>query len=75
MLWHLCRTCPQQTDARSLVYLISAGASPVFGFLVDRIGRNILWVCAPGLLTNCPCVPVLVLLDFFANRYQRCIRC
>ena len=28
----------------SLVYIISAGASPVFGFMVDRLGRNLLWV-------------------------------
>ncbi|XP_034947217.1 major facilitator superfamily domain-containing protein 1-like isoform X2 [Chelonus insularis] len=28
----------------SLVYSISAGASPVFGFLVDKTGKNVLWV-------------------------------
>ena len=28
----------------SLVYLISAGASPVLGILVDKTGRNIIWL-------------------------------
>lgn len=43
-----------QQDAstvNSLVYLISAGASPVFGFLVDRVGRNILWVIAAVMIS------------------------
>ncbi|XP_067102013.1 lysosomal dipeptide transporter MFSD1 isoform X1 [Osmerus mordax] len=31
----------------SVVYIISAPASPLLGFLVDRTGRNVLWVlCA-----------------------------
>lgn len=28
----------------SLVYIISAVASPVFGFLIDKTGRNVFWV-------------------------------
>lgn len=28
----------------SIVYIISAPASPVLGFLVDKIGRNVIWV-------------------------------
>jgi len=28
----------------SLVYIISAVASPVFGFLIDKTGKNIFWV-------------------------------
>uniref|UniRef100_A0A674I964 Lysosomal dipeptide transporter MFSD1 n=1 Tax=Terrapene triunguis TaxID=2587831 RepID=A0A674I964_9SAUR len=28
----------------SIVYIISAPMSPVFGFLVDKLGRNIIWV-------------------------------
>ncbi|RXG72516.1 Major facilitator superfamily domain-containing protein 1 [Armadillidium vulgare] len=28
----------------SIVYIISAFASPLFGFLVDKTGRNIMWV-------------------------------
>ena len=35
----------------SLVYFISAGASPLFGFLVDRLGRNVYWVIAGVVLT------------------------
>ena len=27
----------------SLVYLISTVASPFFGLMVDRLGRNVLW--------------------------------
>ncbi|XP_055022552.1 major facilitator superfamily domain-containing protein 1 isoform X2 [Boleophthalmus pectinirostris] len=31
----------------SIVYIISAPASPVLGFMVDKIGRNVIWVmCA-----------------------------
>uniref|UniRef100_A0A8C6SDZ8 Lysosomal dipeptide transporter MFSD1 n=1 Tax=Neogobius melanostomus TaxID=47308 RepID=A0A8C6SDZ8_9GOBI len=31
----------------SIVYIISAPASPVLGFMVDRVGRNVIWVlCA-----------------------------
>ncbi|XP_061861450.1 major facilitator superfamily domain-containing protein 1 isoform X4 [Colius striatus] len=31
----------------SIVYIISAPMSPVFGFLVDKVGKNIIWVlCA-----------------------------
>lgn len=28
----------------SIVYIISAPASPVLGFLVDKTGRNVIWV-------------------------------
>lgn len=28
----------------SIVYVISAICSPLFGFLVDKTGRNIMWV-------------------------------
>lgn len=28
----------------SLVYLISAIASPLFGFVIDKTGRNISWI-------------------------------
>jgi hypothetical protein len=27
----------------SIIFLISAGASPVFGFCVDKFGRNVTW--------------------------------
>lgn len=35
----------------SLVFLISAGASPVFGFLVDRMGRSRYWLMLALLLS------------------------
>ena len=28
----------------SIVYILSAVASPIFGFLIDRTGRSILWI-------------------------------
>lgn len=28
----------------SVVYIISGVASPIFGFLIDKIGRNIGWI-------------------------------
>uniref|UniRef100_A0A673ZG83 Lysosomal dipeptide transporter MFSD1 n=1 Tax=Salmo trutta TaxID=8032 RepID=A0A673ZG83_SALTR len=39
---------PQEARAiNSIVYIISAPASPVLGFMVDRIGKNVIWVlCA-----------------------------
>lgn len=39
-----------------LVYLISAFTSPVFGFLIDRVGRNIYFVisaCIMTVLSHC----------------------
>ncbi|BFZ06095.1 hypothetical protein BsWGS_09134 [Bradybaena similaris] len=35
----------------SLVYIISAVASPVFGFLIDKIGKNVFWVLLGIVLT------------------------
>ncbi|XP_054771784.2 major facilitator superfamily domain-containing protein 1-like [Lytechinus pictus] len=35
----------------SLVYFISAAASPFFGFIVDRTGKNIFWVALGIILT------------------------
>lgn len=36
---------PSQANAvNSIVYVISAVVSPFFGLLVDKLGRNILWV-------------------------------
>uniref|UniRef100_A0A0B7AKB9 Lysosomal dipeptide transporter MFSD1 n=1 Tax=Arion vulgaris TaxID=1028688 RepID=A0A0B7AKB9_9EUPU len=37
--------------ANGLVYIISAVASPVFGFLIDRLGRNVFWVILGIILT------------------------
>jgi len=35
----------------SVVYIISAVASPVFGFCIDRLGMNVFWVGAGTVLT------------------------
>ncbi|KAL1260191.1 hypothetical protein QQF64_008018 [Cirrhinus molitorella] len=37
-------TTVQARAINSIVYIISAPASPLLGFIVDRTGRNILWV-------------------------------
>lgn len=37
-------TPEQANTVNSIVYLISAIASPVFGFIIDRLGRNVSWV-------------------------------
>ncbi|XP_065840526.1 major facilitator superfamily domain-containing protein 1-like [Oscarella lobularis] len=43
----------QANAVDSIVYLISAGASPLFGFIVDRTGYNIFWVALSCLVTLC----------------------
>lgn len=36
---------PSDSNAlNSIVYIISAVASPLFGFLIDKVGRNVSWV-------------------------------
>jgi len=35
----------------SVLYIVSAVASPLFGFLVDRTGRNVFWVFISILVT------------------------
>lgn len=35
----------------SLLYIISAVASPLFGFVIDKTGRNIVWVMLSILAT------------------------
>ncbi|XP_068141725.1 lysosomal dipeptide transporter MFSD1 isoform X1 [Drosophila tropicalis] len=40
-------TPDQANTVNSIVYLISAIASPLFGFVIDKVGRNVTWVfCA-----------------------------
>ncbi|XP_061493161.1 major facilitator superfamily domain-containing protein 1 isoform X2 [Rhineura floridana] len=46
------RFSPQEASAiNSIVYIISAPMSPVFGFLVDRVGRNVTWVICAVVVT------------------------
>lgn len=55
----------------SIVYVISAVASPFFGLLVDRVGRNILWVFLAVVFT----IGSHALLAFsFANPYIGMVR-
>ncbi|XP_017063377.1 major facilitator superfamily domain-containing protein 1 [Drosophila eugracilis] len=35
----------------SLVYLIAAVSSPIFGFVIDKLGRNVTWVFTATLTT------------------------
>ncbi|PAA85696.1 hypothetical protein BOX15_Mlig018958g3 [Macrostomum lignano] len=43
---------PNEADAvNSLPYIVSAISSPVCGFLIDRTGRNIMWVMLGSLMT------------------------
>lgn len=35
----------------SIVYIISTLACPVLGFLVDKTGRNVIWVLSAGVTT------------------------
>ncbi|KAI0214202.1 Major facilitator superfamily domain-containing protein 1 [Lamellibrachia satsuma] len=42
------------SGADSLVYIISAVAAPVFGFLIDRTGRNIVWMSV-GVFATLAC--------------------
>ena len=41
----------EANTCNSLVYLISAGASPFFGFVVDRTGRSLYWLLFAILMT------------------------
>ncbi|XP_068613400.1 lysosomal dipeptide transporter MFSD1-like [Brachionichthys hirsutus] len=43
---------PAQARAvNSIVYIISAPASPILGFMVDKTGRNVTWVMAAVVIT------------------------
>lgn len=35
----------------SIVYIISAVASPLFGFVIDKTGRNVFWILLSILST------------------------
>ncbi|XP_034484092.1 major facilitator superfamily domain-containing protein 1 isoform X2 [Drosophila innubila] len=37
-------TPTEANNVDSLVYLIAAVSSPVFGFIIDKLGRNVTWV-------------------------------
>ena len=41
----------QANNVNSIVYLISAVASPVFGYVIDKSGRNVTWICFATIST------------------------
>ncbi|XP_043558060.1 major facilitator superfamily domain-containing protein 1 isoform X1 [Chiloscyllium plagiosum] len=41
----------QASLINSIVYIISAPVSPVLGFLVDKVGKNVFWVMSAVLIT------------------------
>jgi len=45
-------------NVNSLVFVVSAFASPVFGFLIDRTGKNIFWVNL-GIVATMACHALL----------------
>ncbi|KAG8195769.1 hypothetical protein JTE90_004776 [Oedothorax gibbosus] len=47
--YHLDHDTANSVD--SIVYLISAGASPLLGLLVDKTGRNLMWLLTAVFLT------------------------
>jgi len=58
---------PKSANAvNGLVYIISAAASPVMGFLVDRTGKNLFWVIL-GVLSTIFCHGMLAFS--FINPY------
>lgn len=38
-------------SVNSIVYIISAVASPLFGFVIDKTGRNVFWMLISVLST------------------------
>lgn len=50
----------QANNVNSIVYLISAVASPFFGFIIDKTGRNVTWIC----LATCSTIGAHSLLAF-----------
>lgn len=43
----------QANTVDSLVYLIAAVSSPIFGFIIDKLGRNVTWVFTATTTTIC----------------------
>ncbi|XP_064541742.1 major facilitator superfamily domain-containing protein 1 [Drosophila montana] len=44
-------TPAQANTVDSLVYLIAAVSSPIFGFIIDKLGRNVTWVMSATITT------------------------
>lgn len=41
----------EANNVNSMVYLVSAVASPIFGFIIDKSGCNLFWVTLSTLAT------------------------
>ena len=37
----------------SIVYIVSAVASPIFGFVIDKLGKHVMWVFIAITATIC----------------------
>jgi hypothetical protein len=55
----------------SMVYIISAVASPLLGLLVDKVGKNVFWVCM-SILASIGCHALLAFT--FINPYVPMVR-
>jgi len=55
----------------SMVYIISAVASPLLGLLVDKVGKNVFWVCI-SILASIGCHALLAFT--FVNPYVAMVR-
>jgi len=55
----------------SMVYIISAVASPLLGLLVDKVGKNVFWVCI-SILGSIGCHALLAFT--FVNPYVPMVR-
>lgn len=44
-------TPEEANNVNSIVYLISAIASPLFGYVIDKVGRNVSWVFVATVAT------------------------
>jgi MFS family permease len=56
----------------SLVFIISAVASPLLGLMIDRVGRNALWVIV-SVVTTLACHSLLAFT--FVNPYIAMVSC
>jgi len=56
MKWNMVATTANSVN--SLVYIISAIASPLFGFFIDKTGKNIFWVIL-GIVVTLGCHALL----------------
>lgn len=66
---------PQDANfVNSLVYIISAAASPLFGFVIDKTGRNVFWVFV-SVTTTIVAHSLLAFTQLNPYLCMVCIRC